>query len=399
MDAFYASVEQRDNPMLRHRPMAVGTGVVLAASYEARARGVYTTMNAARARQACPELVMVPPRMEAYSNASREVYEIFHRAVPVVEALSIDEAFLETRGLERIKGSPTEIAAGLRREVKAELDLAISIGVARTKFLAKVASGEAKPDGLLVVEPDREEAFLHPLPVKRLWGVGRVTARKLESAGIWQVGDLAGAREDRLAELVGERSARRLIDLANNRDPREVAPREHRRSIGAQSAFPAASRSFAEIESLAASLTDRVCGRLRDGDRACRTVTVGLRFTDFSRASRARSFDFPTDNTDTVLDAVRGLLAAGRSGIEQRGLTLVSVAVGNLEDVDTVQLALPLAPASDGRQPADGALSGRDPAALDSALDDLRKRFGDDSIRRASGIGTEDEVAAPVLPD
>lgn len=399
MDAFYASVEQRDNPELRNRPMAVGTGMVLAASYEARARGVYTTMNAARALQACPELIMVPPRMEAYSHASREVYEIFHRAVPVVEALSIDEAFLEARGLGQIKGSPTEIAADLRRDVKAELDLAISIGVARTKFLAKVASGEAKPDGLLVIEPDREEAFLHPLPVRRLWGVGRVTAKKLESAGIWRVGDLARITQDRLTGLVGDRSARRLIDLANNRDPREVAPRERRRSIGAQSAFPAGSRGITEIESLAMSLTDRVCGRLRDGRRACRTVTLGLRFADFSRASRSRSFDFPTDNTDAVLDAIRGLLRSSRPEIERQGLTLISVSVGNLEGVDTVQLALPLDSEGDEPNAADRTLSGRDSAALDSALDDLRKRFGDDSIRRASGIGTEDEVAAPVLPD
>lgn len=399
MDAFYASVEQRDDPALRNRPMAVGTGVVLAASYEARARGVYTTMNAGRAREACPELVMVPPRMDAYSAASREVYGIFHRTVPVVEALSIDEAFLETRGLERIKGSPVEIAAALRREVKEELGLAISIGVARTKFLAKVASGEAKPDGLLVIEPDREEAFLHPLPVRRLWGVGRVTAEKLESAGIRQVGDLARTREARLTDLVGGRSARRLIDLANNRDPREVAPRERRRSIGAQSAFPAGSRSFVEVESLAASLADRVCGRLRDGSRACRTVTLGLRFTDYSRATRSHTLDFPTDRTGAVLDAVRDLLAAARSPIEQRGLTLVSVAVTNLEELDTVQLMLPLAAGSDDRRASDAAHPGRDPSALDAALDDVRKRFGDDSIRRASGFGAEQKVAAPVLPD
>lgn len=399
MDAFFASVEQRDSPDLRGRPMAVGTGVVLAASYEARARGVYTTMNAARAREACPGLVMVPPRMEAYSEASREVYAIFERTVPVVEALSIDEAFLEARGLERIKGTPAEIAAALRREVKVELGLAISIGVARTKFLAKVASGEAKPDGLLIVEPEREEAFLHPLSVKRLWGVGRVTAEKLESAGLWRVGDLARVRESRLVDLVGEKSARRLIDLANNRDPREVAPRERRRSVGAQSAFPAGSRTFEQVESLAASLTDRVCGRLRKGGRACRTVTLGLRFTDYSRASRSRTLDFPTDHTGTVLAAVRALLGSSRSEIEGRGLTLVSVSAGNLEAVDTVQLALPLPdePGSHGNPVP--AFTGRDPAALDAALDDVRQRFGDDSIRRASGIGAEDEVVAPVLPE
>jgi len=407
MDAFYASVEQRDDPALRGRPMAVGTGVVLAASYEARARGVFTTMNAARARAACPELVMVPPRMEAYSETSREVYALFRDTVPVVEALSIDEAFLDARGLEKIKGTPAQVAAGLRREVKRKLGLAISIGVARTKFLAKVASGEAKPDGLLVIEPEREEAFLHPLPVRRLWGVGRVTAEKLEAAGIWQVGDIARVRPGVLADLVGERAAHHLKDLAANRDPRRVGPREPRRSIGAQSAFPAGSRDFGEIESLAASLTDRVCGRLRKSGQSGRTVTLGLRFGDFSRASRSRTLEFPADRTATFLAAIRGLLGECRPEIEARDLTLVSVSLAGLGPAESVQLPLPLAgdpggPGGTGESasiPAPDRLPGRDPEALDAALDQVRERYGSDSIRRASGIGAGDGAAAPTLPD
>ncbi|MCO5315100.1 MAG: DNA polymerase IV [Solirubrobacterales bacterium] len=400
LDAFFASVEQRDDPTLRNRPMAVGTGVVLAASYEARARGVFTTMNSAQARRACPELTMVPPRMGAYSAASREVYSIFRETVPVVEALSIDEAFLETRGLGRIKGSPEQIAIELRREVQDRCGLKISVGVARTKFLAKVASGEAKPDGLLVIEPDREEDFLHPLPVGRLWGVGRVTAGKLESIGIRRVGDLARARESTLIGLLGERAGQRLIDLAHNRDPREVEPRERRRSVGAQAAFPSGSRGPAEVESLAASLTDRVCGRLRSGGRACRTVTLGLRFGDFSRASRSRSLAHPTDTTSDVLGAVRALLRESRAEAEAKGLTLIGISLENLVGAGSVQLSLPLTgetPGADGRDVA--APTHRDPAALDAALDRVRDRFGADSIRRASGIGTEPEVAAPTLPE
>lgn len=405
LDAFYASVEQRDDPGLRDRPIAVGTGVVLAASYEARARGVFTTMNAARARQACPELRMVPPRMAAYSEASREVYAIFRETVPVVEALSIDEAFLDATGLERVKGSPAAIARALRHEVREKTGLAISIGVARTKFLAKVASGESKPDGLLVIEPESEKEFLHPLPVRRLWGVGRVTAGRLESAGIWQVGDIARTRPGLLAELVGERVGGHLSELAAGHDPRPVEPREPRRSIGAQSAFPAGSRTFEAVGSLVASLTDRVCGRLRRSGQSCRTVTLGLRYADFSRASRSRTLGFPTDRTGTLLEAVNSLLRGCRAEIDGRGLTLVSVSLSGLGPAGEVQLALPIADEAGRNGPGDAdetagsGLPGRDPGALDAALDQVRRRFGPGSIRRASGFGGEEEVAAPTLPD
>ena len=393
LDAFYASVEQRDDPALRGRPVAVGTGVVLACSYEAKARGVYTTMNGAEAKRVCPELVAVPPRMPAYAEASRRVYEIFAETAPVVEALSIDEAFLDVRGLERITGTPPAIAAGLRREVRERVGLTISVGVARTKFLAKVASGESKPDGLLVVMPDREEEFLHPLPIRRLWGVGRVTAEKLESAGIRRVGDLAAAREESLIALLGPSAGRRLRDLAHNRDPRAGATRRRRKSIGAQSAFPAGSRTPDEVESLAAALTDRVCGRMRESGRSCRTVSVSLRFGDFTRGSRSHTFELATDRTEDVLAAVRALLGAARPEVERRGLTLVGVSLENLDRGSAVQLALPL-----DDQPG-GDAEGPDTAALDAALDDVRRRFGADSIQRASLIGADGGVSVPTLPD
>lgn len=391
LDAFYASVEQRDDPGLRGRPVIVGTGVVLACSYEAKARGVYTTLNGAAARRICPEAVVVPPRMEAYSKASKDVYEIFNDTAPVVEGLSIDEAFLEVAGMEHISGTPPEIAATLRQRVLAEVGLPISVGVARTKFLAKVASGACKPDGLLVVEPDGEEAFLHPLPIEALWGVGKVTTAKLNDMGILTVGDVARASRVRLASVIGESASARLLDLANNRDPRRVEPRERRKSIGAQSAFPRGSRNAAEVDSLAAALVDRTARRLREAERACRTVSIGLRFGDFSRATRARTLAYPTDETATILAAVRELFDASSEEIADKDLTLIGVSLGNLERADTVQMELPLEGDDDAQV--------RDRSALDQAMDDVRERFGEGVIKRASMIDADQGVPVPTLPD
>ena len=237
LDAFYASVEQRDDPALRGRPVIVGGGVVLAASYEAKARGVRTAMGGRQARRLCPQAVVVSPRMSAYSDASRAVFAIFEQTTPLVEGLSIDEAFLDVRGLRRISGPPLEIAAWLRREVRERVGLPITVGVARTKFLAKVASGVAKPDGLLLVPPASELAFLHPLPVERLWGVGPVTAEKLRRRGVTTVGQVARLAETALVSMVGRAAGRQLHALAHNRDPRRVRGGRRRRSMGAQRAL------------------------------------------------------------------------------------------------------------------------------------------------------------------
>lgn len=391
LDAFYASVEQRDDPALRGRPVIVGTGVVLAASYEAKALGIYTTMNGRDARKVCPEAAVVPPRMEAYSKASKAVYEIFNDTAPVVEGISIDEAFLEVGGMEHISGSPTEIAANLRRRVLREAGLPISVGVARTKFLAKVASGASKPDGLLVIEPEGEEAFLHPLPIEALWGVGKVTTSKLNGIGIRTVGDVARTSRVRLASVIGESSAGHLLDLAHGRDPRQVEPRERRKSIGAQSAFPRGSRDQSQVDSLAAALVDRTARRLREAGRATRTVSVGLRFGDFSRASRARTLPFPTDETKTILAAVRELFEISREEIAEKELTLIGISLGNLERADTVQMELPL-----GEREADKL---GESAALDQAVDDVRARFGEGLIKRASMIDADQGLPVPTLPD
>src|SRR5262245_36880576 len=342
LDAFYASVEQRDDPRLRGRPVIVGAGVVLAASYEAKRRGVRTAMGGRQARQLCPEAIVVEPRMSAYSAASKAVFRVFDQTTPLVEGLSIDEAFLDVGGLRKIAGTPTEIAMWLRREVRATVGLPITVGVARTKFLAKVASGVAKPDGLLTVPPDAELAFLHPLPVERLWGVGPVTAGKLRDRGIVTVGEVARLGEETLISMLGVASGRHLHALAHNRDPRRVQVGRRRGSIGSQCAMGRRSpRSAADIDALLAGLVDRVTRRMRAAGRAGRTVVLRLRFDDFSRATRSHTMPWATAHTQAILMTARGLLAAAMPLIERQGITLVGVAVGNLCDDRFVQLTLP----------------------------------------------------------
>src|SRR5881275_3207201 len=236
-DAFFASVEQRDDPRLRGRPVIVGGGVVLAASYEAKAYGIRTAMGGRQARRICPDAIVVPPRFSAYTEASRELFAVFEDTSPVVEGLSIDEAFIDVRGMERIAGTPPQIAARLRVAARERVGLPVTVGVARTKFLAKVASGVAKPDGLLVVPPDRELAFLHPLPVEALWGVGTVTAEKLHELGISTVGEVARFDETALVSVLGRASGRQLHALSHNRDPRPVRVGRRRGSIGSQRAL------------------------------------------------------------------------------------------------------------------------------------------------------------------
>jgi len=383
LDSFYASVEQRDDPRLRGRPVIVGAGVVLAASYEAKGRGVRTAMGGAAARRLCPDAVVVSPRMSAYSEASKAVFAVFEDTAPVVEGLSIDEAFLDVRGLDHISGTPVDIARRLRRRVREEVGLPITVGVARTKFLAKVASAVAKPDGLLVVEPDRELAFLHPLPVERLWGVGRVTAAKLHERGITTVGQVAMLAELELVSMLGRASGRHLHALAHNYDPRPVQVRRRRRSIGAQRALGRRRRSPQELTSVLIALVDRTTRRLRAAHRVCRTVILRMRFADFSRATRSYTMRETTDQTQTILQTAVGLLGASRQTIERRGLTLLGIALTNLEDVDAVQLVLPFNRARD----------------LDAVVDRVRDRFGSGAITRGALVGRDPGVWVPLLPD
>ncbi len=385
LDAFYASVEQRDDPRLRGRPVIVGAGVVLAASYEAKAHGVRTAMGGAYARRLCPQAIVVRPRMSAYAEASRAVYRVFEDTAPLVEGLSIDEAFLDVRGMRRIAGTPVEIASRLRRAVRERVGLPITVGVARTKFLAKVASGVAKPDGLLVVPPDAELAFLHPLPVERLWGVGRVTAAKLHDRGIATVGEVAGLDEAALVSMLGRASGRHLHALAHNRDPRPVQVRRRRRSIGAQRALGRAPRSAAAIDATLVALVDRVTRRMRGAGRVGRTVVLRLRFADFSRATRSHTLPHATAETQIILVTARVLLTSAMPMIERQGITLVGVAVANLADDRATQLTLPFDRHSGG--------------ALDAALDEVRARFGSGAITRAVLLGRDQGMTVPLLPD
>jgi DNA polymerase-4 len=384
LDAFYASVEQRDDPRLRGRPVIVGAGVVLAASYEAKAHGVRTAMAGGLARRLCPRAVVVPPRMGEYAKASKAVFEVFRQTTPLVEGLSIDEAFLDVGGLGKISGTPPEIAARLRHDVRERVGLPITVGVARTKFLAKVASGVAKPNGLLEVPPDRELAFLHPLPVERLWGVGPVTAGKLRDRGITRVGQVAGLGEAALVSMVGQAAGRHLHALAHNRDPRPVDVGRRRRSIGSQRALGRSPKTPADLDAVVIGLVERVTRRMRTAGRAGRTVVLRLRFDDFSRATRSHTLPWPTSHSHTIMVTARELLADAMPMIRRQGVTMVGVAVANLDDSGVIQLTLPFE---------------RHNGGLDAALDQVRDRFGSDAVTRAVLLGRDQGLTVPLLPD
>jgi DNA polymerase-4 len=383
LDSFYASVEQRDDPALRGRPVIVGAGVVLAASYEAKARGVRSAMGGRQARRLCPDAIVVSPRIDAYLEASKAVFAVFEDTTPLVEGLSVDEAFLDVRGLRRISGEPVEIAARLRHRVREQIGLPITVGIARTKFLAKVASGVAKPDGLLVVPPDRELAFLHPLPIEALWGVGKVTSAKLRARGIATVAQVAALGEAALVEMLGKASGRHIHALAHNRDPRPVVIGRRRRSIGSQRALGRGPWSRETLDATLVAIADRLGRRLRTAQRVFRTVVLRLRFDDFSRATRSHTLPEATMHTGAILITARGLLSASMPEIRRRGVTLVGLSLTNLEDARAVQLVLPF----DRRR------------ALDLALDTVRERYGSTAITRGVLLGRDTGLTVPMLPD
>lgn len=387
LDAFYASVEQRDNPSLRGKPVLVGGGVILAASYEAKRFGVKTAMSEGKAKELCPQAIVVNPRFSAYTEASRAVFAVFDDTSPIVEGLSIDEAFIDVGGLAKISGSPERIAAWLRAEVQDRVGLNITVGVARTKFLAKVASAVAKPDGLLVVEPDKETEFLYPLPVQALWGVGKVTAEKLNNCGLLTVGDVAKVQPGTLTSILGKASGRHLYALAHHQDPRRVETGKRRGSVGSQQALGRSKKTPDELESLLLGIADRVMRRLRSGHRIGRTVILRMRYDDFTRATRSRSLRWPTGMTEPVAAVALTLLREAQPTIRAKGgLTLIGMSIANLSDDKVVQLTFPLAEL-------------RQKGELDHALDDLRDRFGNKAITRASLLGRHTGFEVPKLPD
>jgi DNA polymerase-4 len=384
-DAFFASVEQRDDPRLRGRPVIVGGGVVLAASYEAKARGVRTAMGGRQALRLCPDALVVPPRMAAYAAASKAMFAVFEDTTPLVEGISIDEAFLDVRGMERLAGSPREIAGRLRQRVREDVGIPVTVGIARTKFLAKVASAVAKPDGLLFVSPSDELAFLHPLPVERIWGVGPATAERLHGWGIATVGDLAATPEAALELLLGKAAARHLHALAWSRDARVVRTRPRRRSIGSQHAFGRRPHTAEQLDADLVALVERVMRRVREARRVGRTVVVRLRFHDYARATRSHTLARPTARTETVLDVARSLVAANQALIEERGLTLIGVALTNLADDRPLQLELPLV--------------GAESTTLDVTLDEIKQRFGSTAVTRAVLLHRRPDLTIPLLSD
>jgi DNA polymerase IV len=384
LDSFFASVEQRDDPSLRGRPVIVGGGVVLAASYEAKAHGVRTAMGGRQASRLCPDAVVVTPRMDAYSQASRDVFAVFHDTTPLVEGISIDEAFLEVGGLRRIRGAPSGIAQQLRVDVREKVGLPISVGVARTKYLAKVSSALCKPDGLLVVPIEDELRFLHALPVERLWGVGPVSSEKLHAVRLHTVGQVAALEVGELVQLVGPAAGRHLHALAHNRDPRRVETGRRRRSIGSQHAIGRGPHSPAELDVVLIGIADRVTRRMRTAGRTGSTVTLRLRFADFTRSTTSHTLSRPTASTDLVLDVARRLLHSRMPDLDEKGCTLVGLAVAGLDD-NPAQLMLPFTTSSGGE--------------LDEAVDAVRDKFGSKAVRRAVQVGRTERPAMPILPD
>lgn len=369
--------------------MMVGGGVVLAASYEARAMGVRTAMSGGEARRRCPGIIEVPARMSAYSEASAAVFEIFRDTTPEVEGLSIDEAFLDVTGLRRLRGGPVGIAKKLRERVLDEVGLVISVGVASTKFLAKVASGASKPNGLLVVPVGGELAFLHPLPVQSLWGVGVVTAQKLNEHGLFTVAQVAELDESALVSMLGAGSGRHLYALAHNRDPRRVDTGKRRRSIGSQRSFPRRSARGGNLDrqdcdAILLEVVDGVSHRLRNADRVARTVVLRLRFGDFQSATRSRTLAQATSSTDPILATARSLLDGVWPEAERRGLTKIGISVSGLTDDSAIQMTF------DFEQ--------RRPLELDAAMDQIKDRFGKRSIGRTALVNRSDR-SVPLLPD
>ncbi|WP_127127369.1 DNA polymerase IV [Georgenia sp. SYP-B2076] len=396
LDAFYASVEQLLDPALRARPVAVGGsargGVVLAASYEAKSHGVQGGMPGWRAAELCPSLVFVRGHFDRYQRLADQVMDILGDVTPAVQRISIDEAFLDVSGSTHLFGPPAAIGALLRRRVRAEAGLPISVGAARTKHLAKIASQVAKPDGLVVVQPDQERAFLDPLPVGLMWGVGPVTERRLAERGIHAIGDLAGAPGPMLERLLGRAAGATLHALALNEDPRRVTTPGRTRSVGAQSALGRRPPTPELVRAVLGHLAERVAGRLRAKGTAGRTVTVRVRFTGMRAVTRSLTLPAPVATTLTLTEVAEQLAwqAIGEQDEPAAQISLLAISVSNLSHQHGVQLELPLAPEDPWRP---GSATGSTRWALDTSMDAVRARFGRDAVgylpatlRRSGGV-------------
>ncbi|HKU98885.1 MAG TPA: DNA polymerase IV [Vineibacter sp.] len=394
LDDFYASVEQLLDPSLRGKPIAVGGGVVLAASYEAKAFGVRGGMPGRRARELCPQLIFVGGRFDEYQRLGDAAIAVLNDFTPLVERISIDEAFADVMGCTHLFGPPAEIAAAIRRRVRTDLGLPISVGVARTKHLAKIASQVAKPDGLVVVDPATELEFLHDLPVELMWGVGPVTKARLAESGVLTIGQLARLPGRSLQRLLGPAAGEKLTALAWNRDPREIRTHHRAGSAGAQSALgrkPADERTF---QPTLRYLADRVATRLRAKSRPGRTVTARVRFSDLRSVTRSVTLDAPVSATAILAEVaetlVRGILA--QYPLEDT-ISLLAISVSNLEEHAEIQLDLPLGLDDEPRRP--GSKKGLARWAADCAIDKVRARFGWNAV----GYGSVALGIARSVPD
>jgi len=394
LDAFYASVEQMLDPSLRGKPIAVGGGVVLAASYEAKAFGVSGGMPGRRARELCPELVFVGGHFGEYQRLGDAAIAVLGDFTPLVERISIDEAFADVAGCTHLFGAPAEIAATIRRRVRTELGLPISIGVARTKHLAKIASQVAKPDGLVVVEPDTELAFLHDLPVGLMWGVGPVTKARLAESGIATIGQLAALPGRSLERLVGRAAGEKFSALAWNRDPRAISTHIRARSAGAQSALGRKPATESVVRPTLRHLADRVASRLRAKSRSGRTVTVRVRFADLRAVTRSVTLPQPISATAILAEIAEELVRAALADHpREKTISLLAISVSHMEEEPLIQLDLPLGLADEGRRPGAGRGAARWRA--DRAVDAIRDRFG----REAVGYGSVVLGGARSVPD
>jgi DNA polymerase-4 len=386
LDAFFAAVEQLDDPALRGRPVVVGglgnRGVVSTASYEAREFGVHSAMPMARARKACPHAVFLAPRGSRYADKSREVMAILQSVTPLVEQLSIDEAFLDVAGAGRLLGDAPEIAALIRHRVRAEAGLAISIGAATTKFLAKLVSDLAKPDGFLLIEPGTEKAFLTPLPASRLWGVGPATLKKLERMGVRTIGDVAQLDESVLTAVLGPALGAHLHALARNDDPRGVVTDRVTKSIGAEETFDKDLRTRDTCDRELVRLADKVCARMRTAELVGRTLTLKIRFGNFETRTKARTFATPTDVSTVVLTTAKELL---ESFDVTRGVRLLGLSLSQVRERPAQQGVLTL-----DDDVATDELQASRRAAVEQAVDEVRDRFGAQAVGPAALVQPEE---------
>jgi DNA polymerase-4 len=385
LDAFYASVEQLLDPSLRGKPIAVGGGVVLAASYEAKAFGITSGMSGWRARELCPQLIFVGGHFRDYQRLGDAAINVLSDFTPLVERISIDEAFADVAGCTHLFGSPREIAKTVRRRVRTELGLPVSIGVARTKHLAKIASQVAKPDGLLVVDPETELDFLHDLPVELMWGVGPATRTRLAEIGVHTIGQLAKVPGYSLERLLGAAAGEKLTALAWNRDPRQIRTHHRAQSAGAQSALGRKPAQEQVFRPALLHLADRVASRLRAKSRPGRTVTVRVRFADLHSVTRSVTLDAPISATATLAEISEELVRSALADHpEEKTLSLLAISVSHLEKHWQLQLELPLGLRDERRRP--GTKRGMARWTADSAIDTIRNRFGWDAVGYGSVV-------------